>query len=255
MKLQYPFLTKDYSLLRKSNVTRFVFEPPDGQSGALAESVLHEKNEMWNPVENMVYLTVLFKQAINLESISIECRKPVVLAFEFDAVPPMEFWAPMERRMIGRPKPKDLEECSILHFRISGDPIEIARISFFGKLLSKAPTDQHPLQIGCAPVTMNTGVLPQCGPEKMMHSIEMKGRCGVYGFRFLGFRDIGEMLVAYQDGQNVKTLRFVLPHSTGPVLIRFPWCCECEAMTLMYIPKGDDNPPLPQIGAMLVGIA
>jgi hypothetical protein len=197
----------------------------------------------------------MFKQAVDLEAVTIACKWPLVLELDFDSVQPMHFEPPMTKVVIGRPKPKDIEDCGVLNFRITGSPIEIGRISFTGRPLSHDPTDQQPLQIRCGPATISVPGPPVKGePERMMHGVGLGKKCRVYGVSFSEFRGIREIYIVHQASGVKKTLRFAMPYSKEQILLNFPWCCECESMRLMYVPRPDVKPNLPQIDALVVGV-
>jgi hypothetical protein len=241
-------------MLNKVTSIQLVYEPPDGQSGVLAEAALYGTTEFWDPVENIVCLSVMFKHVVDLETILIECKWPLVLELDFNSVLPMHFEPPMTRVVIGRPKPKDIEDCAVLNLRITGSPIEIGRIYFAGRSISHDPTDQQPLQIGCGPGTMNLTVRPvKADPEQMTHKVRLMRKFGVYGIRFSAFRDIREIYIVYNASGVRETLRFAMPYSKEQILLSFPWCCECESMILIYVPEPDVKPKLPQIDAVVVG--
>jgi hypothetical protein len=254
LKYRYPFITKNYAILNQFTGIQLVYEPPDGQSGVIAEAALHGTPEFWDPVENIVCLSVMFKQAVDLEAVTIACKWPLVLELDFDSVQPMHFEPPMTKVVIGRPKPKDIEDCGVLNFRITGSPIEIGRISFTGRPVSHDPTDHQPLQITCGPATISVPGPPVKGePERMMHGVRLRKKCRVYGVRFSEFRGIREIYIVHQASGVKKTLRFAMPYSKEQILLNFPWCCECESMRVMYVTRPNVKPNLPQIDALVVG--
>jgi hypothetical protein len=138
----------------------------------------------------------MFKQAVDLDAITIECKWPLVLEIDFDSVYPMHVEPPMTRVVIERPK--DIEDRGVLNFRNAGYPIEIRKLRFTGRPPSlMTQSTSSPSRSGADRHNDSHRLPVEAGPKLLTHRIRLMMRFGVHGIRFSEFRDIREVYLVY----------------------------------------------------------
>jgi hypothetical protein len=209
---------------------RFVYEPPRGRSGVIAESVLGAANAVWDPAETMVRLTVVFRQIFEVSLVSIEAGTEIAVSFDPDEV--IVFKPPIGEhavRFTGK-------SCSFL---VRGNPIEISRIAFFGVPMAVSISASVP-----GPPAKKLTTTPgkvTWDPRKFAHAIELEKRVPVFGIPFERIQGVKELFVRIEKGGDLK---FLLPQTNGSEAdLLFPSVSKCKGMTVFYCPTSDFMEP------------
>lgn len=222
---------------------RLIYEAPVGKSGTLAESILGDTKELWDPLETFVLLTIMFRQPFKIRSIGVACQAPVIV--EADGVEPLSFFPPATEHTI------DIQN-HIVRLRIKGENIRISQLSFFGmprnavippqlKVSEDRPRPSH----GKSP-NDPTHCIPQYDPNELKHEISLSGDTRVSGLSYESLQGVVGMRVLNQNSHDDEFFSFTFPVGCdGPVTVRFPSVLQCRELLIFYIPK--ENYRVPQL--------
>ena len=247
----YPFICRNKlvcdngSLIRLSGSpdripARLVYEAPVGKSGTLAESILGDTKQVWDPAETYILLTVMFRQNYELRSIGIRCDAPLVA--DIDGIESMSFYPPATEHKITL-------STQTIRMRIKATNIRISQLCFFGKPNHAfVPSPRKPLEEKHRSVRLNsTGEPSQCIPQydesEMKHDIKFKDDTRVSGIAYESLSGVKGMRVLSQTAQD-DIFSFTFPiNCDGPATVWFPSVLQCAGLLVFYIPKDNYRPP------------